>query len=357
MTLSLCIVARNEEKHLEKLLCQILSQSFDKAKTELILIDSMSEDNTGEIFKKFSEIHKKDYLHIKILENPQKTQAAGWNLAISEAMGDCILRLDAHAEIPEDFLEKNIACIESGEFVCGGARPNIAENNSQWQELLLTAESSMFGSSFAGYRRQNYRKKYVSSVFHGCYRREVFEKTGGFNEALGRTEDNELHYRIRKNGFQICQSSEILSYQLIRPDLKSMLAQKYGNGKWVALTMGVCPQCISVFHFVPFCFLLAIIISLLSWLIFDFSFFLFLLLIFYGSADILMSIASVVTSAKRNPTYFLLPILFFLLHISYGWGSFIGFLQLPFWLKIYQKQSPSQRAEQVKEMVKKHSEN
>ena len=37
-----------------------------------------------------------------------------------------------------------------------------------------------------------------------------------------------------------------------------MLSQKYGNGYWIGLTLGVCPGCLSYFHFIPFVFLLAV---------------------------------------------------------------------------------------------------
>ena len=116
----------------------------------------------------------------------------------------------------------------------------------------------MFGSSAASYRRSE-KKSYVKSVFHGAYKREVFDNVGGFDEQLGRTEDNEIHYRIRKAGYKICYSPDIISYQHTRSTLKGMLKQKYGNGYWVALTLKVCPGCLSFYHFVPLCFVIGII--------------------------------------------------------------------------------------------------
>ena len=90
----------------------------------------------------------------------------------------------------------------------------------------------MFGSSIASYRREG-KKSYVKSVFHGAYRRKVFEDVGGFNEALGRTEDNELHYRIRRKGYKICFHPGIHSRQHVRSSLKEMVRQKYSNGYWI----------------------------------------------------------------------------------------------------------------------------
>mgnify|MGYP002961198692 FL=1 len=100
-------------------------------------------------------------------------------------------------------------------------------------------------------------------MFHAAYRRKVFESIGGFDERLARTEDNEIHYRMRKAGFKLCFDPEIISYQHIRPDLGKMLKQKYANGYWIGLTTGVCAPCLSLYHFVPFAFVMAIILSVL----------------------------------------------------------------------------------------------
>ena len=314
----------------------ILAQTYPKDKTELVFVDSGSRDKTRDIFRKFAEANKNTYLNISVCDNPKKLQAAGWNTAIKAASGDIIIRLDAHASIPKEFIEKNVKIISEGEYICGGARPNNILSPTPYKEMLLLAESSMFGSSFAGYRRQGEGKKYVSSLFHGAYRREVFEKVGGFNENLGRTEDNELHWRIRQNGYKICQSDEIISYQNIRPTLSGMLKQKYGNGKWVGLTLGVCPKCLSLFHFAPFCFAAAIIFCIVFLIIGIFCgmpllFFPIILLGgVYLTADIIMSLAAVFSSKKKNAYMLLLIFIFPLLHITYGIGTFVGIIELPF---------------------------
>ncbi len=338
MTVSLCIVAYNEEKTLEGLLGQVKAQSYPSEKTELVFVDSDSEDSTKNILLDFAVRNKDEYIDIQVLDNPKRSQASGWNTAISNAVGEIIIRLDAHAEIPENFIEENVKLIKSGEYVCGGARPNKVVDPTPVKEMLFLAESSMFGSSIAGYRRKSEEKKYVSSVFHGAYRREVFEKVGGFNEDLGRTEDNELHYRIREAGYKICQGSRIVSYQHIRATLSSMLAQKYGNGKWIGLTLGVCPECISLFHLVPFYFVLVFMCTLVMfvssfingrlWLMQPFLW----LMGVYLFAAVMMSIASVISSPKKHPLQLLLPCVFFLLHFAYGWGTISGLVQMPFWL-------------------------
>ena len=327
MIISVCVVAYNEERALPDLLECIKSQDYPHDKIEVVLIDSMSDDTTKTIMKRFSD-ENKDFKNIQILDNPGKKQAMGWNVAIKNYRGDAILRVDAHASIPFDFVRKNVEVLESGEFVSGGIRPNIIQEKTSWKETLLLAESSMFGSSAASYRRSE-KKSYVKSVFHGAYKREVFDNVGGFDEQLGRTEDNEIHYRIRKAGYKICYSPDIISYQHTRSTLKGMLKQKYGNGYWVALTLKVCPGCLSFYHFVPLCFVIGIIgVSILKAI--GYTFFSYLMWGMYWLCAVLMSFIAV-KGQKKNLYQLSLPILFFLLHVSYGIGSLVGMMKLPFW--------------------------
>lgn len=327
MIISVCVVAYNEQKVLPDLLECIKSQDYPHNQMEVVLIDSCSEDNTKKIMEKFRE-ENKDFVNVQVLDNPRKIQAAGWNVAIKNYKGDAILRVDAHAAIPKEFVRKNAEVLESGEYVSGGVRPNMVDESTPWKETLLLAEQSMFGSSIAPYRRSE-KKTYVKSVFHGAYKREVFDKVGLFNEQLGRTEDNEINYRIRAAGYKICYSPDIVSYQHTRNSLKAMLKQKYGNGYWVALTLKACPKCLSIYHFVPLCFVLGIIgTSVLA--AFGFPFFAYLMWGMYWLVAVGMALVSV-KGEKKTWCQFALPFLFFLLHISYGIGSFVGIIKLPFW--------------------------
>lgn len=329
MIVTICVIAYNEEKTLPRLLFDIIAQNYEPSNIEVVLIDSMSTDATYSLMQKFAD-ENPQFRDVKIEKNEKVKLAPGWNKAISLASGDAIVRVDAHARIPVDFIRQNVVCLESGEMVSGGPRPSIPEEDTLWQQTLLLAEASMFGSGISDFRREG-KKKYVKSLFHGAYRKEVFEKVGLFNEILGRTEDNEMNYRVRKAGYRLCFNPEIRSYQNVRSSLRKMMKQKSANGYWVALTLKECPQCLSVYYFVPLAFVLAImattffavqgfpLLSKLMWGI-------------YGLATIVISVTTVWHKPKHLYQLFL-PVLFFLLHISYGIGSLAGMMYLPFWKK------------------------
>lgn len=328
MNVSVGIVAYNEEKNLPRILEDLIKQTFPHDQIEVVLVDSRSEDGTRDLMQKFSKENKEEFLNIQVVDNSKRRQSCGWNCAIRAFTTEALIRVDAHSSIPPEFVARNVAALEEGEMVTGGVRPNIVEEESSWQQVLLTAESSMFGSSAAGFRREG-EKAYVKSFFHGAYRREVFEKAGVFREDLGRTEDNEFHYRLRQNGFRLCMVPGIISYQMIRPNLRKMCRQKCANGYWIGLTVGVCPGCLSLYHFVPFAFLCGILFtSLLAWLSFP------QLAVLMWSMYWLMAVGMAflaVKGQKKYPGYLLLPALFFFLHVSYGVGTLVGLVKMPFW--------------------------
>lgn len=171
---------------------------------------------------------------------------------------------------------------------------------------------------------------YTSSLFCGMYKREVFEKVGLYNENLFRTEDNDMSYRIRKAGYKMCFCPDIVSYQHTRSSFAKMLKQKYLNGYWIGKTMGVSPKCFSPFHFVPFAFVFAIIFTTVM-AFFSFPFLSYLMWGAYMFLVLSMSIMELFH--KPIATNLLLPFIFFLLHISYGIGTLLGLIVMPFWLR------------------------
>ena len=323
---SIGVVAYNEEKNLHILFDDILNQSYKLNNIELLLVDSMSTDNTKKLMEEFKKENEAKFYSIRILENEKKIQATGWNIVLDNFSGDSISRIDAHSRIDKDFIKNAVSIIEEGEYVVGGPRDCIINPETPWTNTLLQAENSMFGSSISKSRRDTNEKIYVKSFFHATYKREVIEKCGRFNVNLLRTEDNEFHYRIRQNGYKFCFSPLIKSSQFARMSLKKMTKQKYGNGYWIGKTIKYCPGCISIFHLVPFAFLMAIIAFLIP-LIWGLWYFIAGL----GALYFLFGIYSAVISGIKNGFtryQILIPFMFLILHLSYGFGTLFGLLSI-----------------------------
>ena len=352
MIVSLCMIAYNEAEALDGVLRDFQLQDYPHELIEIVLVDSMSTDATGAKMERFKNTDY-GFRNVAVVQCAKKNQAFSWNAALMTATGDVIIRVDAHARIPRNFVSRNVYNLSQGEDVVGGGRPNITSDVSSWKLTLLAAEDSLFGSSVASYRRPATQKEYLDSLFHAAYRREVIQKVGGFNENLGRTEDNEFHYRIRKAGYKLCCCPDIISYQHSRNNLKDMIRQKYSNGRWIGLTLSECPGCLSYFHFAPFAFVIMIILcSIIAAL--GFPILLYTLLIVYGMFDIVNAVGCF-TMKNLQPQFIFLPIIFPILHVSYGIGTIVGLIQIPFWQKKIKNSHAKEHIEKVKRKIAKNT--
>lgn len=323
LKLSICVVALNEEEFLPNLLRDLINQEYPHELTEIVLIDSGSKDRTKEIMKEFAS-EERGFYSVQVLDNPKKIQAAGWNVAITHATGDVISRIDAHTSVPSEFSKLVMEHIQNGENIVGGIRPCVIENDTMWGKTLLAVENSLFGSSINSSRHSK-ELSYVKTMFHASYRKEVFDKVGLFNEELLRTEDNEMHYRIREAGYKLLYDPNIISYQYARSSLSRMIKQKYGNGYWVGWTLGVCPKCISIYHFVPAVFVVAILITsvLAACRIWQLSLIMWML---YALFTVLSTVDAIV-QCGFNIYMLLMPVLFLILHVCYGFGTWKGIVK------------------------------
>ena len=320
MKVSIIITARNEEKYLPMLFEDILNQTFPLQNIEVVLMDSNSTDNTRLVMEEFKK--NNETLSVQIVTNERQIQAAGFNEGVKHATGDVVLKIDAHSRIPADFVQKNVDEILAGAYVCGGNRPTVVDSADDFSKTLHIVEESALGSSIANYRKSDVKRK-VNSIFHGMYRKEVFDKVGLADERLLRTEDNEFHYRVRKAGYDIIFNPEIESYQYIRPTFTKMIQQKFANGYWIGLTSHVCRDCLSLFHFGPGVFVATLLVLMILTLV---SFVPLLTVVFLYLLAVLGLSIFEISKQKFNPTLLLIPFIMIAIHFAYGVGTIKGWI-------------------------------
>jgi len=197
MKISFIIVAYNAEKYLGALLEDVVRQTIPKESLELLLVNSASTDGTCTLMRAFAESAP---FKVVLLENPKRWLASGINVALAAATGDAVVRLDAHARIPEDFLEKNVRALEAGEHIAGGCVMG-GDPIGAWENVLRTVDTSRFCGGAAPFRNSG-DARYVDTLAYALYRREVYTRVGLYDERLRRTEDNDMHYRMRQAGYQ-----------------------------------------------------------------------------------------------------------------------------------------------------------
>lgn len=318
--ISVVMPVYNEEKYIENCIDSLLLQDYPQECMEWIFVDGMSTDRTRELIGAYIEKYPK---LIKLLSNPNKTVPYAMNIGIKEATGKYIIRLDAHADYNKDYISKCVYYLDTTDADNVGG---VAETKSKGfvGNAIAKMLSSRFGVGNSEFRT-NGESGYVDTVPFGAFRREVFEKWGGYDERLTRNQDNEMNYRIRKNGGKIYLSSDIKLSYYCRDSIKGISDMAVKNGMWNVITMKLCPGSMGVRHFIPLAFLLSLIILPIAGIIYHPIWWLFALeMALYFSLDCLFS----AKQASGIKEFFLLVVLFPIFHITYGAGSLKGILKL-----------------------------
>ena len=319
----------NEEKFIARCLDSVIAQTYPFKNMDVMVVDGGSKDKTREIVEEY----KSKYSNIRFINNPRRIQSIAFNIGVKESTAPYIIRLDAHATYNKVYVEKCIKIFSADAEVIGCAPEFVGNVGGVWnirpQHSGLIAESSAilnqsrFGIGGAAFRI-GALAGFVDTVPFGCFPRRVIEKIGGMREDLPRGEDNEFNSRIRKAGYKIYLDPKIVCTYFSRDTLKANMKQMYANGESIGHLFYVDKESIGMRHLVPLLFVLGIICSALMafvWLPFFFA--LLAGLCLYFICDLL---ASVIASREYSWKYLLpLFIMFFCVHISYGWGTIVGF--------------------------------
>jgi succinoglycan biosynthesis protein ExoA len=322
-SVSILIPVRNEARHLPALL-QTLQQQDYPALGEILLIDGLSTDGTRE---KIQEVAAADP-RFKLIDNPLRVVTHALNLGFEQAVGEVILRLDAHADYAPDYVSQCVAVLEeTGAGNVGG--PAVpASDGSFIGDVILALHESAFGIGAAKFRQPD-AEGWVDTLWPGAYRREALEAAGmHYVEELTRSEDIELNSRLRKAGWGIYITPRIKATYYPRKNLGALCRQNFGNGAAVLHTLKAGLGGVSLRHLVPLGFVLALIVTGLASIWLPWAKWLLLAVLgLYLLADLAFSLRC----ARRHGLrlLLLLPLAFLLLHLSYGLGSLCGFFTRP----------------------------
>jgi glycosyltransferase involved in cell wall biosynthesis len=308
----------NEKNAIQRCIESILTQTYPIEMLEIVVVDGMSTDGSRQVVEALS----RQYDNIKLFDNPNQRTPNALNIGIKKSSSDIVIILGAHTRIDSNFVYFNVKYMQEKNVKCtGGTQKNVGD--TFLQKAIGIAMGSKFGMPSAPYRFQK-KAGFVDTVVYAAYDKSLFDEIGLFDETLYISEDAELNWRIRKAGHKIYFSPDIQSYYYPRKNLKTLFKQFFNYGILRVNVIKKHIDAITGVHLIPPILLLSSILllglGLLNSIFFKFLAgicFLYLLYLFLGSIE-------TVLREKKPLLLFILPAIFFTMHVSWGFGFLVG---------------------------------
>lgn len=227
-TVSVILAVRNESGSIGRVLRQVFEQDYPCHLIEVLVVDGDSDDQTAETASAFSHRGRTP----TVIRLSERGRSQGLNRGIEVARGDVIVRIDARTSIPGDYISRCVeTLVRTGADNVGGVQRPISK--SRRQKAIGVAMSHAFGVGNSQFRLGK-KSGFVDSVYLGCFRREIFDKVGLFDEqAAVISEDSDINQRIRVAGGRVYLNNEIVAHYYPRErfaDL-SKLYFRYGGAR------------------------------------------------------------------------------------------------------------------------------
>ena len=310
---SVIVPMYNEADYIERCLDSLIEEDYPEDRTEILVVDGGSEDGSETLVRQYAATHPQ----VVLLDNPKRVIPAALNIGIERAQGEVILLVIAHSVLERDYLSKSVETLEATGADCVGGTIETVGQSFVGKAIAL-AVSHPFG---VGNSRFRYSRKaqYVDTVAYGAYRREVFERIGGFDEELDTNEDYEFNYRLREAGGKIFLNPEIRPRYYSRNTLSGLIKQYFRYGMKKIAVVRKHPKAFQFRYRIPPIFILTLLTMGVLGLFHPLFFYIFAAAIgAYIVAVFSVSLGLFLRHRKR--VALLLPVTFVLLHFAFGLG-------------------------------------
>ena len=320
-TVSIICPVFNEEKYIEACIVSILEQDYPKEAMEVLFIDGNSTDNSTGIIKRYTA----QYSFLKLLNNPERIVPYALNKGLEAAKGEVIMRLDAHCTYPTNYISELVRYLyQLNADNVGGVWNTQPAKDTPICQAIAFASSHPFGVGCSMHKIGASKIMETDTVPFGCYKREIFDKTGLFDTDLVRNQDDEFNGRLLNLGGKIYLIPQVIINYTARDTLCKMRKMYYQYGLYKPLVNKKLGAPATVRQFFPILFLLGLTIGGVVCMIWP------LLLHFYTSVLLLYLFIGIVVGsmgairAHQPLLALLMPYVFFNIHMSYGIGYLVG---------------------------------
>jgi hypothetical protein len=310
---TIVVPARNEEDFIGACLDSIIGQ--DEPNLQVLVVDGCSSDRTTEIVREYGTCDPR----IELLSNEAGVVPVALNLALEAARGAWLVRVDAHATVPPDYVSRAVRHLRSGRWgAVGGRKDGIGLTAAG--HAIAAAMGSRFGVGGSVYHYGSDTRE-VDHVPFGAYPTTLARELGGWDESLAVNQDFEFDRRLRERGHAILFDPDLRIDWYCRQSMRALFAQyhRYGAGKTAVMRMH--PGGIRLRHLGPPGFVMAAVatLALAPWRP-------RLPLLVAGPYAIALGAASLLTARQLDDraSRLFVPAAFAVMHIGWGLGFWRG---------------------------------
>lgn len=219
---SVIIPARNAEATISATLDSVLSQDYD-GPLEAIVAD-------GSDTPALSALVRAQYPSVRLIPNPGRIVSTGLNAGLKAAKGEIVFRCDAHSVLPAGYVRRALETLErTGAAHVGGRQQPVGD--TFFERAVAMAMTMRLGTG--GTRSKvGGPEGPTDTVFGGAFQRQALEAVGGFDPSLGRNQDYELNWRLRRRGKVIWLDPELAAFYKPRSSLAGLAMQYFEYAWW-----------------------------------------------------------------------------------------------------------------------------
>ncbi len=323
---SLIVPCRNERYRIGECLGSLLANDYPAAQREILVVDGASDDGTRTVVGEYAARDP----GIRLLDNPRRITSAALNVGIAQARGSVVMLIGAHSVYPPSYISELVRELEtSGADGTGGVCTTCAGGPGAIAAAIAIALAHPFGVGNSWFRIGTREPRWVDTVPFGCYRRDVFDRAGGFDEELVRNQDDEFNLRLLRRGGRLRLVPSVASRYYARATLRQLARMFYQYGLYKPLVIRKVGAIMTIRQLVPAAFVLGLVASLLIGVSVPAARIVAGAIALAYAATMLTAAVGAVRQHGARCALSLLAV-FPVLHFGYGIGFLVGLARLPF---------------------------
>jgi len=244
---SVIIPTFNRADEIQELLQSLATQSLNKNKFEVIIVDDGSTDNTQSIIE---NIKNTSELDIKTLHQNHQGPGEARNLGMKNAKGKYFIFVDSDCIVDEHWLSVYKKAVAEKDVAGFGGPDSVLPSFRPVQKAIDYSMTSFITTG--GIRGHSKKKisKYYPRSFNMGVRADIVERIGGMGK-LRHGQDIEFSNRILSTGEPIIKVAEAVVYHKRRISIKKFFKQVYNWGVARINLYKIDSKMLEAVHFFP----------------------------------------------------------------------------------------------------------